>query len=302
MLALVGVARISQWPAMERRCTMPAEWGVGGRREGRAVYLNGCDQDGCQRSVTLPACPHALCSRGGRPDASSSDGSRSEEGGDSGRRLHKSRGLRASAEAERNCYRQRFYFVRHSQSQNNAINVNDQTPATCEPEGPDDGSEESPPPGVGVARLPGLPNERKGQGRISQQSEAGTPVFRKALRSQGSHDEPSAGPVSDGTGGQQQFGRVPDPPITAVGRAQAATAARWIEKYVHHISSRPAAKQLSRSQGLPPPPHVKKIVCSPMRRAVETAAELNKVLPILRACLQGNHATLDAALLSSTKS
>lgn len=119
-----------------------------------------------------------------------------------------------------------------------------------------------------------------------------TSSFRNAGDDQGCPDEPFA----DGPGGQQRFSRVPDPPITSLGRAQAAAAARWIESYVHQKLSSLTTKQLPQSQGLAPPPQVKKIVCSPMRRAVETAAELNKVLCYSVAVCGQVYSALDAAV------
>ncbi|PHJ24232.1 phosphoglycerate mutase family protein [Cystoisospora suis] len=256
---------------MELECTARADSRVE-TRDGRGASRpdRGCDGHSfhsCERE-TSPVVPTAPCRCGASPYCFSPFVKPGQSFSPPGRSL----GLPSSAGREGNCYRQRFYFVRHSQSRNNAISINDQTPSGSEPRDFHDRRESPRRHGMDLTLLSSL--QSQGQRTEQVATEKSTPFSQNATDNQRCLDGRSA----DGTREQQGFSRVPDPPITLLGRTQAAAAAQWIESYVHQMLSRPATRQLPQNQGLAPPPEVKKIVCSPMRRAVETAAELNKVL------------------------
>eukprot|EP00070_Physeter_catodon_P037086 XP_028343980.1 uncharacterized protein LOC114486060 [Physeter catodon] len=112
------------------------------------------------------------------------------------------------------------------------------------------------------------------------------PQRQKGFASKREGELPAAGACLEAHGSGPPTKRVPDPSLTEVGRRQAAAAARWVQQHAQQMLLRPQTGRKRRQQQVQqaseelPSPSIKKIVCSPMRRAVETAAELRKVLRV----------------------
>ncbi|CBZ52279.1 phosphoglycerate mutase domain-containing protein [Neospora caninum Liverpool] len=162
-------------------------------------------------------------------------------------------------------YRKRFYFIRHGQSQNNAVSLNDQTqvesfavPSSC---------------------LTRAANKRTGEGARTRAPDERS-KFRRCQEPLASKQRPR--PVKSETSGatsaEPADRRVPDPSVTDLGKAQAAQAARWVQEHVRQVLQRPRRRRRDGEERDTQTPKVTRIICSPMRRSVETAAEMSKVL------------------------
>ncbi|KEP61953.1 UNVERIFIED_CONTAM: phosphoglycerate mutase family protein [Hammondia hammondi] len=163
-------------------------------------------------------------------------------------------------------YRKRFYFVRHSQSQNNAVSLNDQTPvlnlavpSNC--------------PSTATSKRPGESASPCASEEPRKLRRCSTMPFRSKQRACSVNTETSGATTADAV-----LRRVPDPPITELGRTQAAQAARWVQEHVRQVLQRPQRRRRDDEERSVQSPKVTRIVCSPMRRSVETASEINKVL------------------------
>ncbi|KYK66350.1 phosphoglycerate mutase family protein [Toxoplasma gondii TgCatPRC2] len=163
-------------------------------------------------------------------------------------------------------YRKRFYFVRHSQSQNNAVSLNDQAPVL-------NLAVPSSYPSTAANKRPGESPSPCAAEEPRKHRRCSTMPFRSQQRPCSVKTETSGATAADTV-----IRRVPDPPITELGRTQAVQAARWVQEHVRQVLQRPQRRQRDDEERIVQSPEVTRIVCSPMRRSVETACEISKVL------------------------